>query len=57
MLDEIELDDKLDKTFKPGLYKQVEAYLNWPDKLMNINNQVMMLPNYKKILGGIKSKR
>jgi len=55
-LDKIELDDELDKTFKPGLYKQVEAYLNWPDKLMNINDQVMMLPNYNKMLSGINSK-
>ena len=51
-LDKIELDDELDKTFKPGLYKQVEAYLNWPDKLMKINDQIMMLPNYNKILSG-----
>lgn len=55
-LDKIELDDELDKNFKPGLYKQVEAYLNWPDKLMNINDQVMMLPNYNKMLSGINSK-
>lgn len=55
-LNEIELEDELDKTFKPGLYKQLEAYLNLPEKLMKINQQVMMLQNYQKILSGINSK-
>ena len=50
-IDQIKLDDELDKTFKPGLYKQVEAYLNYPKKLMTIDNQIIMLPNYSKILG------
>ena len=55
-LNEINLEDELDKNFKPGLFKQLEAFLNSPEKLMKINQQVMMLPIYDKILNGINSK-
>lgn len=51
-LEKIELDDELDKLFKPGLFNQVEAFLKFPDKLMKIDEQVMMLPIYNIIISG-----
>tara|TARA_B110000211_G_C14041115_1_gene536825 strand:+ start:304 stop:1257 length:954 start_codon:yes stop_codon:yes gene_type:complete len=51
-LDKIELDDELDKLFKPGLFNQVEAFLKFPEKLMKIDEQIEMLPTYNNIIKG-----
>lgn len=47
----VEIDDYLDKKFKPGLYKQVEAFMEQvPDsKLLTLEEQVQHLEFYKKI--------
>ena len=49
-LDKIELDDELDKLFKPGLFIQVEAFLKFPEKLMKIDEQVKKIPYYEQML-------
>ena len=49
-VEKIEIDDELDIKFKPGLHKQVEAFLNDETKLMSIEEQVRMLPYYNKML-------
>lgn len=51
-VDQIELEDEFDRNFKPGLYKQVEAFLNFPEKLMKIEEQVSILPHYKQMITG-----
>lgn len=51
-IDQIELEDEFDQNFKPGLYKQVEAFLNFPEKLMKIEEQVSILPHYKQMITG-----
>lgn len=48
-VEKIELDDRLDQSFKPGLFKQVKAFLKHPDELMTIKEQLNMLPIYSKI--------
>lgn len=48
-LEEITLDDSIDYDFKPGLYKQTEAFLNNPKSLPSIDEQVTMLGWYEKI--------
>lgn len=48
----VEIDDSLDKEFKPGLYKQVEAFVGeGADLLPTISNQVEMLKWYLRIRG------
>lgn len=49
---EINIDNKLDIQFKPGLYKQVKAFLNNKNNLCTIEEQVNNLNFYKKILEG-----
>ena len=53
-LEKIELEDELDQNFKPGLYKQVEAFLKFPEKLMRIEEQVKKLPYYEQMISSIK---
>jgi len=53
-LEKIELKDELDQDFKPGLYKQVEAFLKFPEKLMKIEEQVEKLPHYDKMISASK---
>lgn len=50
---EVEIDDRLDKMFKPGLYKQTETFLEGHDwQLLNINEQANNVSEvYKKIIG------
>lgn len=51
----VEIDDSLDKDFKPGLYRQVEAFVGGrTDLLQTISDQVDMLDWYLKIRGGGK---
>ncbi len=48
----VEIDDSLDKGFKPGLYKQVEAFVGErTDLLPTISDQVEMLDWYLRIRG------
>jgi len=51
----VEIDDSLDKDFKPGLYKQVEAFVGArTDILPTISEQVEMLDWYLRIRGDRK---
>lgn len=51
-VDVVEIDDSLDKEFKPGLYKQVEAFVGErTDLLPTISDQVEMLDWYLRIRG------
>lgn len=48
----LEIDDSLDKDFKPGLYKQVEAFVTGlTDRLPTMSDQVTMLDWYLRIRG------
>lgn len=48
----VEIDDSLDKEFKPGLYKQVEVFVGErTDLLPTISDQVEMLDWYLRIRG------
>jgi predicted dehydrogenase len=47
---EVLLAEQLDKKFKPGLYKQVEAFINGDARaLCSIEEQLSMLPVYQKM--------
>lgn len=48
-IEEVTLDDALDYDFKPGLYKQTQAFINDPSLLPNIEEQVNMLEWYEQI--------
>lgn len=48
-IEELPLDDELDKKFKPGLYKQVESFLNNKKFLLTIEDQVKHLKYYAQI--------
>ncbi|RCS57427.1 Gfo/Idh/MocA family oxidoreductase [Parvibium lacunae] len=52
-IDQVVIDDKYDKNFKPGLYKQVDCFLNdsTPGGLCTINDQLINWPIYEKIAG------
>lgn len=52
----VEIDDHLDKDFKPGLYKQVEAFVKGSEdrRLPTISNQVVMLDWYLRMRGNGK---
>lgn len=52
--EDVPLDDKLDIEFKPGLYKQVEAFFKNPKKLFTIGEQTKKLKYYSKINGNSK---
>jgi predicted dehydrogenase len=46
----IAIDDELDKEFKPGLYKQVEAFVsNESKQLCSIEEQLSLFPLYEKM--------
>lgn len=48
----VELDEQLDLSFKPGLYKQTEAFLNNEhQELCSIEEQLDMFDYYNKIAG------
>lgn len=49
---EIDLDDKFDTEFKPGIYKQIQSFLGNKRGLCTIEEQVKNLKIYKKILRG-----
>lgn len=51
----VDIDDRLDKDFKPGLYKQVRAFLGGQgDLLPSLTQQVAMLDWYLKIRGDVR---
>nr|WP_199533121.1 Gfo/Idh/MocA family oxidoreductase [Solidesulfovibrio fructosivorans] len=51
----VEVDDSLDKDFKPGLYKQVHAFLAEESNVLpTISEQVSMLDWYLQIRGDVK---
>jgi len=49
----VEIDNQLDLDFKPGLYKQVEAFLSdeKDERLLTIEGQFKHLDFYEKIDG------
>jgi len=48
-----EIDDELDKVYKPGLYRQVQKFLtNKNDGMCSINEHVSNLSVYDKIISG-----
>lgn len=48
----VEIDDELDKSFKPGLYRQTQAFLNEDDAyLCDIEQQIKMTEVYNKMAG------
>jgi len=49
-VEEVLIDDKLDKLYKPGLYKQVLIFIKEPDALLTIDEQVKLLPFYKQMI-------
>lgn len=49
-VDPVEIDDELDKKFKPGLYLQVESFINGDTKeLCTIDDQLKNISVYNKI--------
>lgn len=52
-IEEVEIDDKLDIEFKPGLYRQVEAFFfdKDGDRLITIEDQINHMDFYEKIDG------
>ena len=48
-IEEVLLDDKLDKKFKPGIYREVQSFLSDKKNLMTIEEQVKNLKYYKLI--------
>lgn len=49
----LKIEDKLDQDFKPGLFKEVEAFLNNDPLLCTINEQMDNISIYNKILKGV----
>ena len=48
----LEIDDILDKSYKPGLFNQVECFLNdKTEELCSLADQVRMIPYYNKMAG------
>lgn len=45
----VQLDDSLDKMFKPGLYRQVKAFIEKNPALPTIQEQCSILPWYEKM--------
>jgi len=52
MVEDVEINDILDKNYKPGLYEQVSRFLGGEyESLCNLDEQVLMWPYYCKIAG------
>jgi predicted dehydrogenase len=52
-INKLEINDRLDKEYKPGLYLQTKAFLNGEhDKLKSLNQQVKDFTFYETILEG-----
>ena len=52
-VDPVEIDDSLDVEYKPGFYRQVEAFLKNPASLLTIDEQARHLDVYEKIHAGL----
>lgn len=51
-VENIELDDRVDKEFKPGLYRQTKAFLNQDDsQFCSINEQLQHIAVYNEMAG------
>ena len=53
-IEEIELDDRLDQQYKPGIYEQTDAFLNvgrYTVNLLSIRESMEIFPFYEKING------
>jgi predicted dehydrogenase len=50
-IESVQLDDALDKQFKPGYFRQVEAFFTEPTKLLALSDQLKNLKVYNQILG------
>ncbi len=50
-IEEISIDDKLDKKFKPGLYQQVKSFLSDKKNLPTIEQQIKNMKYYNLING------
>ncbi|MEZ8882901.1 Gfo/Idh/MocA family oxidoreductase [Vibrio sp. 10N.222.54.F6] len=51
-IEPVEVDDFLDNTYKPGLYKQTEAFLSsHTENLCSLRKQLLMLPVYERMAG------
>ena len=50
-VEEVEIDDEFDTKFKPGLYRQVEAFMSdvQDDRLVKIEDQLLHMDVYEKI--------
>lgn len=51
-IEDAEIDDQIDKDFKPGLYREVQSFLGDKQNLCTITEQVENLKFYKQILAG-----
>jgi predicted dehydrogenase len=47
----LEIDDEKDTSFKPGLFKQVDSFINNKEGLMKLADQLNRLDIYKKMIG------
>ncbi len=52
-LNQVEIDDELDKKFKPGLYKQVESFLGPKNNLVTVNDQLEHYKIFESINKGL----
>jgi predicted dehydrogenase len=52
-IESVKLDNMLDVQFKPGYYRQVEAFFSEPNKLLALDEQLKNLIVYNQILGVI----
>ena len=52
-IEEVEIDDEMDRKYKPGIYAEVEAFLFGvgAEKLLTIQDALKMIPIYEKIAG------
>jgi predicted dehydrogenase len=50
-VDFIKIDDSLDRKFKPGFYRQVQAWMKKPESLLTIKNHLENFKIYEKIKG------
>ena len=51
-IEEVSTDDKLDKKFKPGIYRQTESFLSNRNNLITIEKQAEALKFYNQIING-----
>lgn len=48
-VEEVDIDDCIDTSFKPGFYRQVEAFLDAPEMLLSIDQQLVHLEYFNSI--------